>query len=192
MTQNILRLDTSARYEGSRSRHFTDAVLAGLPHANVTTRDLAAGVPQITEAFTTGTFKSPDDRDAVERDALALSEELVAELQAADTLVISMPTYNFNVPASLKAWIDQVCRAGLTFRYGETGPEGLLKGKSAVVLRAFGGTTTGSAGDFATPYLTFALGFIGIKDVTFLDVPAEVTAADVNAAVSAIQPPLAA
>ncbi len=192
MTQTILRLDTSARYEGSRSRQFTDAVLAGLPPTQITTRDLAAGVPQITEAFTTGTFKAPEDRSATERDALALSDEFVAELQAADTLVISMPTYNFNVPASLKAWIDQVCRAGVTFRYTENGPKGLLQGKSAVVLRAFGGTTTGSAGDFATPYLTFALGFIGITDVTFLDVPAEASAAEIEAAVSALHRPLAA
>lgn len=192
MTRNILRLDTSARHEGSRSRAFTDAVLAGVPGAHVTTRDLADGVPQITEAYTSGTFKAPDERSAAENAALALSDELLAELQAADTLVISMPTYNFNIPASLKAWIDQITRAGLAFRYTETGPEGLLTGKRAIVLRASGGTPTGAENDFATPYLTFALGFIGITDVTFLDVPAEAGQAVIDAAVAALHRPLAA
>ena len=192
MTQNILRLDASARHAGSRSRAFADAVIAGLPGAHVTTRDLATGVPQITEAYTSGTFKAPDERSPAEHEALALSDELLAELQAADTLVISMATYNFNIPASLKAWIDQVFRAGITFRYTDTGPEGLLKGKSALVLRASAGTPTGAPADFATPYLTFALGFIGITDVTFLDVPAEASPAEIEAAVAAIRQPLAA
>lgn len=192
MTRTILRLDASARHDASRSRAFADAILARVPDAHVITRDLADGVPQITEAYTSGTFKAPDDRTDAERDALALSDDLLAELQAADTLVISTATYNFNIPASLKAWIDQVFRAGVAFRYTKTGPEGLLKGKSALVLRASAGTPTGSDVDFATPYLTFALGFIGITDVTFLDTPAAATAAEVEAGVSALRSPLAA
>lgn len=106
MTQTILRLDASARSEGSASRAFADAVLARLPAAKVVGRDLAAGIPQITADYTSGTFKSPEDRTAEENAALALSDELLAELQAADTLLIATATYNFNVPASLKAWID--------------------------------------------------------------------------------------
>ncbi|HCQ64197.1 MAG TPA: FMN-dependent NADH-azoreductase [Rhodobacteraceae bacterium] len=187
MTQTILRLDASARHEGSHSRSFTDAVLADLEGSKIITRDLAAGVPQITEAYTSGTFKAPEDRTADEHAALALSDEMLAELQAADTLVISMATYNFNIPASLKAWIDQVFRVGVAFRYTETGPEGLLKGKSALVLRASAGTPTEGPADFATPYLTFALGFIGITDVTFLDAPAEASPAELEAAISALQ-----
>ena len=191
MTQSILRLDASARHEGSWSRRFTDAVLAGLAGTQVTTRDLAAGIAQITEAYTSGTFKAPNDRSEAEHAALALSDVLLGELQAADTLVIATATYNFNIPASLKAWIDQITRAGIAFRYTETGPEGLLTGKRALVLRASQGTPTGAEHDFATPYLTFALGFIGITDVTFLDTPAEASAAEVEAAVSAIRRPLA-
>jgi len=187
MTQTILRLDASARHEGSSSRGFADAVLAGFSGAHVTTRDLAAGVPQITEAYTSGTFKAPEDRSPAEREALALSDTLLAELQAADTLVIATSTYNFNIPASLKAWIDQVLRVGIAFRYTETGPEGLLKGKSALVLRASAGTPTESPADFATPYLTFILGFVGITDVTFLDAPAEASPAELEAAISALQ-----
>ncbi len=192
MTQTILRLDASARHAGSRSRSFADAVLAALASTDVTTRDLAAGVPQITEAYTSGTFKAPEDRTDDERAALALSDALLAELQAADTLVIATATYNFNIPASLKAWIDQITRAGRAFRYTETGPVGLLTGKRAVVLRASQGTPTGAEHDFATPYLTFALGFIGITDVTFLDVPAEADQAGIDAAVNALHRPLAA
>lgn len=192
MTQTILRLDASARHEGSRSRAFADAVLASLPAARVIHRDLAAGVAQITEAYTTGTFKEPEDRTPEETAALALSDTLFAELKAADTLVIAMATYNFNMPASLKAWIDQVTRRNLAFRYTETGPVGLLKGKRAVVLRASAGTPTGADHDFATPYLTFALGFIGITDVTFLDVPAEADAAEIARAVAALAPAIAA
>ncbi|MEJ1993391.1 MAG: NAD(P)H-dependent oxidoreductase [Maritimibacter sp.] len=186
MTQKILRLDASARSEGSASRGFTDAVLAKLPAADVTVRDLATGIPQITENYTSGTFKAPADRSEAEVDALSLSDVLLAELQSADTLVISMATYNFNIPASLKAWIDQIARAGIAFHYTENGPEGLLTGKRALVLRASAGTPTGSEVDFITPYLTFFLSFIGITDVTFLDAPAEIDDASVGTAVAAL------
>ncbi len=192
MTQTILRLDASARHAGSASRSFADAVLAEVPRASITRRDLADGVPQIPGAHTSGTFTAPDDRSPEEAEALALSDELFAELKAADTLVIASATYNFNIPASLKAWIDQVTRAGMAFRYTETGPEGLLTGKRALVLRASAGTPTGADNDFATPYLRFVLGFVGITDVTFLDVPAEPGAGDIAAAAEVLAPAVAA
>lgn len=192
MTQKILRLDASARAEGSASRAFADTVFARLDGADVTTRNLAEGIPQITGDYTSGTFKAPTDRSVAEVDALALSDTLLAELQDADVLVISMATYNFNIPASLKAWIDQIARAGIAFHYTENGPEGLLTGKRALVLRASAGTPTGSPADFATPYLTFFLGFIGITDVTFLDAPAEVDEATVEAAVATLISPVKA
>ena len=192
MTHTILRIDASARHDGSLSRAFADAVAAGLPDAKIITRDLSDGVPHLSAAYTTGTFKAPEDRTDEERAALATSDALLAELMAADTLLIATATYNFNIPASLKAWIDQVTRAGIAFRYTENGPEGLLKGKRAVILRASQGTPTGADHDFATPYLTFMLGFIGITDVTFLDVPAGADNAEVEAAVAALTQPLAA
>ncbi|MCB1331196.1 MAG: NAD(P)H-dependent oxidoreductase [Maritimibacter sp.] len=192
MTHTILRIDASARHDGSLSRAFADAVAAGLPDAKIITRDLSDGVPHLSAAYTTGTFKAPEDRTDEERAALATSDALLAELMAADTLLIATATYNFNIPASLKAWIDQVTRAGIAFRYTESGPEGLLKGKRAVILRASQGTPTGADHDFATPYLTFMLGFIGITDVTFLDVPAGADDAEVEAAVAALTQPLAA
>jgi FMN-dependent NADH-azoreductase len=104
-------------------------------------------------------------RDAGARATLDLSDRLIAELKAADTIVIGMPIYNFGMPASLKAWIDLVARSGVTFRYGEDGPVGLLEGKRAVVAVASGGTRVGSDIDFATGHLRHVLGFMGITDV---------------------------
>ena len=115
---------------------------------------------------------TPDDeRTPSQRERLAESDALIAELEAADVIVIGTPMYNFGIPATLKAWVDQVARARITFRYTENGPVGLLEGKKAYVVLATGGVPVDAPVDFATPYLRHALGFIGIKDV-------EVIAAD--------------
>ncbi|MBW8307150.1 MAG: NAD(P)H-dependent oxidoreductase [Thiobacillus sp.] len=171
----VLRVDASARGEGSITRQLADLLLSELderaPGLSVARRDLAAGLPFVDAAWVGANLAEPEMRDADQRQALALSDELVAELMAADVLVIATPIYNFSVPASLKAWIDQVARARLTFRYTEHGPQGLLTGKKAYVLVATGGTEVGSGIDFATPWLKFVLGFLGITDV-------EVIAAD--------------
>ena len=169
MPQHILRIDASARRDGSVSRDLVDRIIdrAG-PGATVTTRDLATGLPLIDEAWIRANLTPADARTEADRAALALSDRLVAEVQAADTLVIGLPIYNFGVPSALKAWIDLVARAGVTFRYSEAGPRGLLTGKRAIVAVASGGTEAGSDIDFATGYLRHVLGFIGITDVTFV------------------------
>lgn len=171
----VLRIDASARTEGSVSRQIADQMLDELeermPGLTVVRRDLAPGLPLVDAAWVNANMTDPDVRTGAQRQALAKSDELVAELMAADVLVIATPIYNFGVPASLKAWIDQVARARLTFRYTEHGPVGLLTGKKAYILVATGGTEVGSAIDFATPWLRFVLGFLGITDV-------EVIAAD--------------
>jgi FMN-dependent NADH-azoreductase len=100
--------------------------------------------------------------------AVALSEELIGELQVADIIVLGLPMYNFGIPSTLKAWIDHVARAGITFQYTENGPEGLLKGKKAYVIAARGGLYEGSAADTQTPYIKTILGFMGITDVTMV------------------------
>jgi len=105
------------------------------------------------------------------RETLGYSDELVDELKNADTLVIGVPVYNFSIAATLKAWIDMIARARLTFRYTENGPVGLLEGKKAYLVVATGGVPVGSPMDFATPYLRHALSFVGIIDV-------EIVAAD--------------
>ncbi|MDG3040909.1 FMN-dependent NADH-azoreductase [Roseicyclus marinus] len=169
MPQHILRIDASARRDGSVSRDLVDRIIdrAG-PHTIVTTRDLATGLPLIDEAWIRANLTPADRRTDTDRAALALSDRLIAELQAADTLVIGLPIYNFGVPSALKAWIDLVARAGVTFRYSEAGPRGLLSGKRAIVAVASGGTEAGSEIDFATGYLRHVLGFIGITDVSFV------------------------
>jgi len=169
MAHSILRIDASARREGSVSRDLSDKIIARFGDgATVTTRDLAVGLPLIDEAWVGANFTPADQRSEDQKAALALSDELVAELKAADTLVIGLPIYNFGVPAALKAWIDMVARAGVTFQYSEYGPKGLLEGKRAIIAVASGGTEAGSEIDFATGYVRHVLGFIGIEDVTFV------------------------
>ena len=186
MTQTILRLDASARRTGSISRALNDRLIARMTEAgdtNVITRDLADGLPLIDEDWIGANFTPAGDRTDAQREKLALSDELVAELQAADTIVIGLPIYNFGVPASLKAWVDLVARAGVTFSYTAEGPQGLLEGKRAILTVASGGTEIGSEIDFATRHLTHVLGFLGITDVEL--VRADRTAIDMDAALAA-------
>ena len=164
---HILRIDASMRHDGSTTRTLTDATVEKLAAsgATVTTRDLADGVQIIDQDWIGANFTEPQDRTPQQVERLTLSDTLIAELQAADIVVIGMPIYNFGVPAALKAWIDQVARARVTFRYTENGPQGRLTGKRAIIVAASGGTGVDSDIDFATPYLRHALGFIGIHDV---------------------------
>jgi FMN-dependent NADH-azoreductase len=167
----ILRIDASARNSGSISRDLTDRIVAKLSaqaDATVTTRDLASGLPQVDSAWIAANFTPADQRNDAQKATLALSDSLVAEVQAADVLVIGLPIYNFGVPSTLKAWIDMIARAGVTFRYTEKGPVGLLEGKRAIVAVASGGTKMGSEMDFATGYIRHVMGFIGITQVDFV------------------------
>lgn len=168
MTHTLLRIDASARHEGSESRALTQRIVDRLSPATVITRDLTVGVPLIDAAWLAAGWTPEDQRTDAQRNTLAISTTLIDELKAADTLVIGAPIYNFSIPASLKAWIDQIARAGVTFRYTENGPEGLLTGKRAIIAVASGGTQVGSDYDFATGYLRHILGFIGITDVQFV------------------------
>ncbi|MEL6208734.1 MAG: NAD(P)H-dependent oxidoreductase, partial [Pseudomonadota bacterium] len=137
MTRTILRIDASARRTGSVTRQLTDDILARFGPAEVTTRDLlTTPVPQISEAWVAANFTPADRRSADQVATLAVSDTLVGELQAADTIVIGLPIYNFGVPAALKAWIDQVARAGVTFQYSAEGPVGLLTERDVVRLVA--------------------------------------------------------
>ncbi len=165
MTKTILHIDASARRSGSATRDLSDRIVRHLGAGRIIRRDLATPLPLLTEDWIAANFTPADERDDVQRDQLALSDELVDELQQADTIVIGLPIYNFSVPAAFKAWIDLVARAGLTFAYSEKGPKGLLEGKRAVLAIASGGTAVGSEIDFATGYAKHVLGFIGIHDV---------------------------
>lgn len=168
-SDTLLRIDASARKTGSASRALTDHLVATLAPRHLLTRDLAeTPLPQIDETWVGANFTAPEERSDAQRARLAQSDALLAELQAADTLVIGLPVYNFGVPAALKAWVDLVARAGVSFRYTADGPEGLLTGKRAFVGFASGGTPLGSEIDHASDYLRFILGFLGITDVTFV------------------------
>ncbi|WP_299329385.1 NAD(P)H-dependent oxidoreductase [Parasphingopyxis sp.] len=168
-TPTILRIDASGRYEGSNSRALADHLMARLtaehPDADIITRDVAKGLPFIDADWITANFTPEENRDETHRGALAQSDALIAELQAADIIVIGTPMYNFAAPASLKAWIDLVARARKTFTYTENGPVGLLENKKAYVAIATGGTEIGSDIDHLSGYMTHMLGFLGIDDV---------------------------
>ncbi|MDV7211574.1 FMN-dependent NADH-azoreductase [Azotobacter beijerinckii] len=169
----VLVIESSARKEGSVSRQLTVEFLANWkaahPDDEIVVRDLAnEPVPHLDIDLLGGWTKPAGQQSEAEQAALARSERLTAELLAADVLVLAAPMYNFAIPSTLKAWLDHVLRAGVTFKYTENGPQGLLTGKRAFVLTARGGIYSGSPLDHQEPYLRQALGFIGIHDVSFI------------------------
>ncbi len=169
---NILRVESSIKGEASVSRKLTDRIVARLtaadPDATVTLRDLSTGVPHIDGDWIGAVYTPAEARSPDQADRAAYSDTLLAEVRAADILVIALPVYNFGVPAPLKGWIDHLARKGETFQYTEAGPEGLLKGKRAIVALSSDGTKIGSEIDFASGYIRHMLGFFGITDVDFI------------------------
>jgi FMN-dependent NADH-azoreductase len=171
---NLLVINSSAAGADSVTRVLVaDAVsklMAAQPGARVIHRDLdSAPVPNLTSTTLAG-VRGVAKTDA-EFAARKLSDELIAELRAADTIVIGAPMYNFSTSTLLRAWFDYVLRAGETFSYSAEGPKGLLGGKRVIVVEARGGLYTegpAAAADFQEPYLRHLLGFIGITDVTFV------------------------
>ncbi|GGB88812.1 FMN-dependent NADH-azoreductase [Marivita lacus] len=165
MTHTVLRIDASARRDGSESRALTQRIVDRLEPQSIIQRDLAVAIPTIDADWLAANWTKEEERSDKQRATLALSDSLIEEIKAADTLVIGTPIYNFGIPANLKAWIDQIARAGITFRYTEAGPEGVMTGKRAIIAIASGGTQVGSDVDFASGYLRHVLGFIGITNV---------------------------
>ncbi|PKQ42367.1 FMN-dependent NADH-azoreductase [Pseudomonas sp. YY-1] len=169
----ILVIESSARQQGSVSRELTQQFIANWqaahPADQIQVRDLAAEpVPHLDATLLGGWMTPSEQQSDAEKAALARSNQLTDELLAADVLVLAAPMYNFAIPSTLKAWLDHVLRAGVTFKYTETGPQGLLTGKRAFVLTARGGIYAGSGLDHQEPYLRQALAFIGIHDVQFI------------------------
>lgn len=171
----ILHLTASMRGQDSISRALSTRLVERLSagsSATVIARDLSANDLPFVDAARFAAHGAPSDQRTAEQVELAaLADSLIAELQAADILVIGIPIYNFGAPAVVKAWADLVARAGTTFHYTPTGPQGLLTGKTAYITVASGGTPVDSAIDFMTPWLRHFLGFLGIQTV-------EVIAAD--------------
>lgn len=166
MSRTILRIDTSATGTNSATRALSDQLVAKLagPDDTVVVRDLALGVPLLDATITSNFAAAADERSAESAATLALADQLIAELNDADVVIIGSPIYNFGVPAALKAWADLVARAGATFAYTEQGPKGLLADRPTYIAAAAGGVPIGSPADFGTPWLQGFLGFLGITD----------------------------
>ena len=165
---NILHITSSIRGDESVSNTLGTIIVDGLKAGGsaVSRRDLSANdIPFIDAARFEANLTPPADRTPKQAQLAAIADTLIAELQAADTIVFSVPVYNFGVPAVVKAWADLVARAGTTFAYTSDGPKGLLEGKKAYIAAASGGTPMGSDMDFMSSWLKFFLGFLGITDV---------------------------
>lgn len=177
--QNVLFVTSSLMSGASTSRkvasELVQAMQAETPALRVTERDLTpASMPHLSAELLGAFGKPADQRSASEAGSVAFADRLIEEVEAADTIVIAAPMYNFSVPSTLKAWIDHIARAGRTFRYTANGPEGLLKGKKVHIVVSRGGVYTGESPakglDFQEPYLRGVLGFVGLDDVSFIHV----------------------
>lgn len=170
---NILQINASARREGANSTRVANAIVTRLQaadrNARLTLRDLAANPhPVLDEAALGALFTAADQRSPEQAARAALDDALIAEIQAHDVIVLGVPMYNFGISAQLKSWIDAIARVGVTFRYTENGPEGLLKGKKVYVALARGGRYRGTEADSQVPYLKAVLGFLGLTEVAFI------------------------
>ena len=165
----VLKIDSSARLEGANSRTITDYLVQRLGQP-VIERDLVKNpLPPMSPEDLVGVHGSRDDDRASLQQHLAISNELIGELQQADTLVFGVAMYNFSVPAYLKHWIGYVCRAGVSIRYTPDGPVGLTGVKRAFIVTASGGTPVGGDWDFASRYLDHICRFLGVQDVIHID-----------------------
>ena len=168
----ILRLDASANVGASSSKQLGDRLIKQLEQRyggiDLQQRDLNRELSFIDSTWIAANFSASDARSADQVERLAFSDQLIAELRQAEHIVLTTPMYNFGIPATLKAWIDLVARAGVTFRYTENGPEGLLKGKRIDIVITTGGAPLGSPVDFVSGYLRQVFGFIGIDDINII------------------------
>lgn len=169
----ILQINTSARSNGSESTRLADLIVEGFatknPAAVVMRHDLASKPLLVLDESTLNALNTPAEQRTPEQAArVAVDNALIAELQAADMVVIGAPMYNFSVTVQLKSWFDAIARAQVTFRYTESGPEGLLTGKKVYVALTRGGLHQNAPTDTQVPYLKTMLGFLGMTDVQFV------------------------
>jgi len=176
-TSTLLHIDSSPLGDASISRHLSHEFVQRWKEANpggkVVTRDLnATPIPTISAGWVAASFTPEEARTPAQRDVLAISDRLLAELESADEYVFGVPMHNFGVPSVLKLWIDQIVRAGKAFAYLDGVPTGLLKNKRATFLIASGGVygagTAMASFNFVEPYLRTIFGFVGVTDVSFL------------------------
>ena len=170
---NILQINASIRAADANStrvaRQIVERLQTANPAATLDVLDLGANPPAVLDGTALGALFTPADQRSAEQAARVASDDaLIAQVQAADVLVLGVPMYNFTIPVQLKSWFDAIARNGVTFRYTANGPEGLLKGKTAYVALARGGRYRDTALDSQVPLIRTFLGFLGITDVHFI------------------------
>jgi len=171
--KTLLQLNTSLFGNQGQSSQLTDRFVADWRAANpegaVILRDLAREpVPHLTAEGFQSFLAKPAERNSDQQKTIAYSDRLIDELKQADVIVLGLPMYNFGVPSTLKAYFDHIARSGVTFRYTEKGPVGLLTGKKAFVLATRGGLYAGTSRDTETGYVRSFLNFLGIEEVEFV------------------------
>ncbi|EGQ9233121.1 TPA: FMN-dependent NADH-azoreductase [Vibrio alginolyticus] len=164
----VLALKSSILGDYSQSNKLVEDFIKNVDQDKLTVRDLAANPLPVLDFAVATALRATEDLSQEQQAVVDLSDTLIEEVKAADTLVIAAPMYNFTIPTQLKNWIDLIARAGVTFKYTENGVQGLIKGKKAIVVTTRGGIHKDSPTDNVTPYLRTVLGFVGITDVEFV------------------------
>ncbi|EJS4060834.1 FMN-dependent NADH-azoreductase [Vibrio parahaemolyticus] len=164
----VLALKSSILGDYSQSNKLVEDFIKNVDQDKLTVRDLAANPLPVLDFAVATALRATEDLSQEQQSVVDLSDTLIEEVKAADTLVIAAPMYNFTIPTQLKNWIDLIARAGVTFKYTENGVRGLIEGKKAIVVTTRGGIHKDSPTDNVTPYLRTVLGFVGITDVEFV------------------------
>ncbi|HHF0482814.1 TPA: FMN-dependent NADH-azoreductase [Vibrio antiquarius] len=164
----VLALKSSILGDYSQSNKLVEDFIKNVDQDKLTVRDLAANPLPVLDFAVATALRATEDLSQEQQAVVELSDTLIDEVKAADTLVIAAPMYNFTIPTQLKNWIDLIARAGVTFKYTENGVQGLIEGKKAIVITTRGGIHKDSPTDNVTPYLRTVLGFVGITDVEFV------------------------
>ncbi|HCE3384160.1 TPA: FMN-dependent NADH-azoreductase [Vibrio parahaemolyticus] len=164
----VLALKSSILGDYSQSNKLVEDFIKNVDQNKLTVRDLAANPLPVLDFAVATALRATEDLSQEQQAVVDLSDTLIEEVKAADTLVIAAPMYNFTIPTQLKNWIDLIARAGVTFKYTENGVQGLIEGKKAIVVTTRGGIHKDSPTDNVTPYLRTVLGFVGITDVEFV------------------------
>lgn len=171
--KTLLRIDSSTRKTDSHSRdlanRFEEQYKVKHVQTDITYRDLTTSdIPHLSQEFIDAMFTSSESRTDEMKETLALSAKFIAELKSADTILLSVPMFNFTIPSVLKAYIDHITRVGETFSMDETGFKGLVTGKKLVIVAAYGADFSEmKAMDFVEPYLKSISGFLGFTDISF-------------------------
>ncbi|OQJ92475.1 FMN-dependent NADH-azoreductase [Vibrio parahaemolyticus] len=164
----VLALKSSILGDYSQSNKLVEDFIKNVDQDKLTVRDLAANPLPVLDFAVATALRATEDLSQEQEAVVDLSDTLIEEVKAADTLVIAAPMYNFTIPTQLKNWIDLIARAGVTFKYTENGVQGLIEDKKAIVVTTRGGIHKDSPTDNVTPYLRTVLGFVGITDVEFV------------------------